>query len=199
MSKTIILDYGHGGIDSEGNYTTAPSKQALVNGEMIHEGVINRNIGYMVHKLLVLDGYNVEETVAYDDPADVSLEERVDISNSIDDAILISIHCNAFNGNARGFEIFTTRKVNESDNLAQCIADSIEPLEDTGLVMRFDESDGDKDKEADHYVTRKTKHWATLVECFFFDNAEDIALYRDSEWLEDFCVRLKDGIVKYLS
>lgn len=197
--KTILIDCGHGGIDQDGNYTTAPSKQAMVNGEMIHEGVINREIGRALHKLLTLDGYNVAAIVDYDDPTDVSLGERVRISNTYDKAILISIHCNAFNGKAHGFEIFTTRKKNKSDILAECIADSIEPFEQKGLVMRFDESDGDKDKEADHYVTRKTKHWATLVECFFFDNAGDIELYRNPAWFNDFVEALRDGIVNYIN
>lgn len=201
MSKKtkIIIDCGHGGIDTNGIYTTAPAKQALVNGEMIHEGVINREIGRTLHKLLIFDGYDATYTVDFDDPTDVSLKRRVEIANSFNDAILVSIHCNAFNGKARGFEIFTTRKTNRSDILAECIANSIEPLEEKGLVMRFDESDGDKDKEADHYVTRKTKHWSTLVECFFFDNEKDIELYRDPAWITDFVERLKEGIKNFIN
>ncbi len=197
--KTIIIDYGHGAINEDGIYTTAPSKQAMVNGVMIHEGVINRDIGHKLYHALKDEGYNVAETVRYDDPTDVSLGERVRIANTYDNAILISIHCNAFNGKAHGFEIFTTRKQNKSDILAECIADRLEPFEEKGLVMRFDETDGDKDKEADHYVTKYSKHWATLVECFFFDNAGDLELYANKEWLKDFIEALRDGIIDYIN
>lgn len=40
--KQIVIDCGHGGIDKNGKYTTAPAKQAKVDGKMMYEGVLNR-------------------------------------------------------------------------------------------------------------------------------------------------------------
>lgn len=199
--KTVVIDYGHGGIDpSNGRYTTAPSKQAVVNGEMVHEGVINRDIGRRLFDALASDGYNVVETVKAFDHTDLSLSSRVRIANKVDNAIFISIHCNAFNGKARGFEVWTTIGQNNSDILAECIAESLEPMEHKGLVMRFDTwSDDDKDKEKDFYVIKFSKHPSVLVECFFFDNAKDLELYNDKVWLNDFISSLKNGIIDYIN
>ena len=47
--KNIILDFGHGGIDQNGTYTTAPAKMfTFSNGEIAYEGVLNRQIGGLV-------------------------------------------------------------------------------------------------------------------------------------------------------
>ena len=48
MIKNIILDFGHGGIDENGNYTTLGKKHTFPNGETAYEGVINRRIGGML-------------------------------------------------------------------------------------------------------------------------------------------------------
>lgn len=195
----IILDYGHGGIDKDGNYTTAPSKMAKVNSEWVYEGVLNRMIGGMLYHLLKWDGYNVIQTVRADDPRDISLRHRVRVANSVDNAIFISIHCNAFNGKAHGFEIFTTRRQNNSDILAEYIATEVAELRPQyPLRMRFDLSDGDKDKEQDFYVIRKSKHPSVLVECLFFDNEKDMEMFNDLKFRQDFVAALYKGIVNYV-
>lgn len=195
----VILDYGHGGVDANGKYTTAPAKQALVNGEWVYEGVLNRTIGGMLHHLLDWHGYEVIETVAVEDARDIPLEDRVRTINSVNKAIMVSIHCNAFNGKARGFEIYTTRGQNNSDKLAESIASRVDELrDDFDVLMRLDTSDGDMDKEIDFYVIRKSKHPAVLVECLFFDNPEDLALYNNMAFRQQFVVALYDGIVEYI-
>ena len=41
MIKNIVLDFGHGGIDINGNYTTAPNKMhKFSNGQIAYEGVV---------------------------------------------------------------------------------------------------------------------------------------------------------------
>lgn len=197
--KTVVLDYGHGGIDRNGNYTTAPAKQAKVNGEMVYEGHINRVIGSMLKTLLQWSGYRVIETVRAEDPRDLSLGYRVRKANQYSQFPLISIHCNAFNGKARGFEIFTSRGQTASDPLAESIANEVQKLyKRTNLKLRFDTSDGDKDKEADFYVLRKTRGVAVLVECLFFDNPEDLAKLQDVDFLKDFVAALYHGINNWI-
>ncbi|TSA27668.1 MAG: N-acetylmuramoyl-L-alanine amidase [Bacteroidetes bacterium] len=56
MIRNIILDYGHGGLTSDGTYTTAPAKMhTFPNGEMAYEGVINRQIGGILEMQLRYD------------------------------------------------------------------------------------------------------------------------------------------------
>lgn len=195
----IIIDCGHGGLDANGNYTTAPKKMAKVNGKWVYEGVINRHIGGMLGHLLSWDGHEVIYTVHPNDSRDLSLAYRVKVANQHPDALFISIHNNAFNGTARGFEIFTSKGNTKSDKLAASIGNEVKKLYDRmNLKLRFDFSDGDLDKEADFYVLRKTKGVAVLVECLFFDNAEDFKLLDDVNFRKEFVAALYWGVRKYI-
>ncbi|NVK63569.1 MAG: N-acetylmuramoyl-L-alanine amidase [Flavobacteriales bacterium] len=203
MIKYIVLDFGHGGIDENGNYTTRGKKHTFPNGETAYEGVINRRIGGMVRAFLRMldDDYTIITTVDENDPRDLSLSYRVRVANQYpaSQTLFISIHNNAFNSRARGFEIYTTRGVTRSDALAESIANAIEPFyKDLQLKLRYDLSDGDKDKEAEFYVLRRTACPAVLLECLFFDNAEDFALLKDPEFVKDLSWRIFVGIRNYL-
>lgn len=203
MIKNIVLDFGHGGIDKDGKYSTAPSKMfKFPNGDVAYEGVLNRQIGGLIYTHLRnhMD-LNVVCTVKEDDPRDLSLGYRVRVANALPEkeTLFISIHCNAGGGKGTGFEIFTSRGTTKSDKLAESIADSVEGLyEEVGLRLRYDFSDGDKDKEADFYVLRKTKGPAVLLECGFFDNPKDFTLLKDSEFQCKLAMGIYKGIIAYI-
>ncbi len=204
MIKNIILDFGHGGIDENGNYTTQGKKHTFSNGETAYEGVINRRIGGMLRGYLRMldDDYNIITTVDENDSRDLSLSYRVRVANRYpaSETIFISIHNNAFNSKARGFEIYTTRGVTKSDALAESIANAVEPFyDDLKLKLRYDTSDGDKDKEAEFYVLKRTNCPAILIECLFFDNTEDYARLKDPEFVKDLSWRIFVGIRNYLN
>jgi len=201
MIKNIILDAGHGGIDSNGNYTTAPSKMfKFPNGEVAYEGVLNRQItGHVYTYLRNHETLNTVCTVKEDDPRDVSLNYRVAIANSFDknETIFISIHCNA--GGGTGFELYTTKGVTKSDRLAEKLAIQAEHLyKEVKLKLRYDFSDGDRDKEEDFYVLRKTNCPAVLLEILFFDNAVDFALLKDSKFQAKIAYRIYLGILDFI-
>ena len=199
--KTVIIDCGHGGLTKEGVYTTAPSKMAIVNGKPVYEGHINRMIGGMLGILLEWEGVNTVYTVHPNDPTDLPLDKRVSISNSYDYAPTISIHCNASkDGTARGFEIFTSTGWTQSDVLAEDIAVEVEKYyKNVGLKLRFDTSDGDRDKEVDFYVLRKTIGVAVLLECLFFDNILDYARLNDLEFRQNLVAAIFRGVMKFLN
>ncbi len=204
MIKNIILDFGHGGIDENGNYTTQGKKHTFSNGETAYEGVINRRIGGMLRGYLRMldDNYNIITTVDENDSRDLSLSYRVRVANQYpaSETIFISIHNNAFNSKARGFEIYTTRGVTKSDALAESIANAVEPFyDDLKLKLRYDTSDGDKDKEAEFYVLKRTNCPAVLIECLFFDNTEDYTRLKDPEFVKDLSWRIFVGIRNYLN
>lgn len=202
MIKNIILDPGHGGIDADGNYTTAPSKMfKFDDGVVAYEGLLNRQIMfYVLQCLQEHEEFNVVTTVGVDDPRDITLPWRVRKANQFnkDETLYISIHCNA--GGGTGFEIFTTRGHTKSDPLAEAIADAVEGVyEKHELKLRYDFSDGDKDKEADFYVLRKTNCPAVLLECGFFDNRKDFELLKDPEFQGDLGSFIYTGILNYIS
>lgn len=201
MTKNIILDFGHGGIDPSGNYTTAPGKMfKFPNGEIAYEGVLNRQIGGHVYTCLKNHPeLNIVCTVKEDDYRDIALSQRVKVANSFksNETIFISIHCNA--GGGTGFEIFTSNGVTKSDKLAEDIATSVEKVyNEAGLRLRYDLSDGDKDKESDFYVLKKTNCPAVLLECGFFDNRKDFDLLKDPIFQSQLASYIYIGIIKYV-
>ena len=203
--KRIVLDFGHGGLDRDGNYTTAPAKMhRFPNGDIAYEGVINRWLGEKIIQELSVELPQLERvmTVHFLDSHDVSLADRVKKANSYnpEETIFVSIHCNAANTKARGSEVFTTEGQTKSDTLAQCIANEIKKFnEELGLPFRKDTSDGDDDKEANFYVLRKTNCPAVLVEVLFFDNAEDYRLLRDPIFQSKFAKVIVRGIKQFVS
>ena len=77
------------------------------NGEIAYEGLINRQIGEKVYQFIKWDlDITPHYTVKPNDPTDLSLEKRAEFVNSFDKntTLLISVHSNAFNTKARGFE-----------------------------------------------------------------------------------------------
>lgn len=201
--KNIVLDFGHGGVDATGEYTTAPAKMhKFDNGETAYEGLINRQIGKVLLELFEKDNYNIVCTVAPSCAEDVSLRKRVKVANSFSprETIFISIHSNAsITHRGRGFEIYTSRGETKADVLATCIADEVEKLyHNLSLKLRYDFTDGDKDKEADFYVLRKTKCPAVLIECLFFDNMKDFKFLRSEEFQKSLAKRIYKGVQQYI-
>lgn len=202
--KNVVLDFGHGGLDANGRYTTYPSKMAFMSGGRVaYEGVLNRQIGGLVEHLLKSHHpeLNVKTTVAADDPRDISLRYRVRVANQYNprETVFISIHSNAFNGLARGFELYTTRGRTNADYLAESIARRVETLyRKINLKLRYDFRDGDRDKEVDFYVLRKTRCPAVLLECLFFDNEKDFDHLNDPEFQTKLALAIYKGILDYI-
>lgn len=162
-----LIDAGHGGIDSEGNYTTSAQKgkQYTHPNFTIYEGVTNR----MIAKLLMieLEQAGIDYIQIHDDVVDLSLHQRVKKANAINQPCMyLSIHSNA--GKGKGFEVFTSPGETKSDHYAEIFAKRF--IKDwPEYKFRSDLSDGDHDKEERFTVLTETKMPAVLVELLFFD------------------------------
>lgn len=203
--ENIVLDFGHGGIDKKGHYTTAPSKMhTFPDGDVVYEGVLNRQIGGLLYILLKIyyPHINTICTVYPHDYRDLSLPYRVRVANSLplENTLFISIHHNSSQKhNAGGFELYTTKGHTFSDIVSESIANSIEPLvKDVKLNLRYDFTDGDKDKEVDFYVLRKTKCSAVLLELGFFDYLPDLKVITDKKFQYEMVYKIMEGIDKFL-
>lgn len=205
MIKNIILDFGHGGLNTSNKYTTSPNKMFVhANGEPAYEGVLNRQIGGHIYTCLRSHSeFNIVCTVKEDDYRDLSLPWRVRVANKYNpsETIFISIHCNAStNHNVSGFELFTTKGITNSDKLAQKIANAVEHLYiNNNIRVRYDLSDDDKDKEIDFYVLKKTKCPAVLLECGFFDNIKDFKLLKNPLFQANLGSFIYTGILNYIN
>ena len=202
--KNIVLDFGHGGVDSYGKNWSKRDGVTFPNGEVAYEGVLNRQIGGLLYYYLRNHSpiLNVVCTVQPDDPRDLSLPYRVRVMNSFDctETLAASIHCNAFDGKARGFSIYTDKGKSVSDVLAEDIAKYVEKVyKRIKLKLRYDFSDGDKDKEADFYVFRRTRCPVVLIECLFFDNWEDYKYLKDTKFQKELAFAVYEGIMKFVN
>lgn len=168
----FILDAGHGGLNKDGHYMTAPAKMHKFPSFTIYEGVINRIITSLVQmrlKELRID-YAIVAHPIEDTPLPLRVS-RADAAYAKDKrTVYLSIHSNA--GGGSGFEIFTSPGQSKSDKIAEAFCDTYKRWFPQ-FKFRQDLSDGDADKEADFYVLRKTDCPALLVENLFFDNEKE--------------------------
>lgn len=176
-----LIDAGHGGIDKDGKYVTAPSKMFVYpDGYTIHEGVVNRGIQkFLCRKLL---SANIDYKITNHYVIDTPLKERVAIVNKTHkyyrNCILVSIHSNA--GGGAGNEIYTSKGPTKSDSLVAYFSDFI-IQEFPNMSFRQDFSDGDIDKEAKFYILENTLCPALLLENGFMDNRKEAELLNSAE------------------
>lgn len=191
----VFLDAGHGGIDPNGRYVTAPSKQFKHTRGTFHkdgwfyEGVWNRTLTNRVAEKLAHLG--IHYYMVSHDYVDTPLQYRVDVANwlsrRVTKSLYISNHANAGGGAARGFELFTSPGQTTSDKIADLHWKNVNDLLGERIFRyRSDTSDGDVDKEANLYVLKNTRMAAILVEHLFFDNYDDCMQLMDNEIVERF-------------
>lgn len=188
-----LIDAGHGGIDKNGHYTTAPAKMFTHPEFVICEGDINRKIAKIVH--LGLEQRGIDFGLVYDDVLDTPLAKRVEIADKIyakdKRCVFISIHSNA--GGGVGNEIFTSKGQTKSDKIAQIFCE-VYKKHFKDRPFRADQIDGDADKEADFYVLRKTDCPAVLLENGFFDNLKEAEFLRSEEGQQAYAAAILESI-----
>ena len=113
-----------------------------------------------------------------------SLNTRVNMANRLGMHLFISIHCNAYNGVARGTETLVYSFGSQAAEYAERIQKSI--ITKLGTANR-----GVKER-SDLVVLRKTSMPAVLVETAFIDNKDDAELLRERQ--EDFAQAIFEGI-----
>lgn len=176
MIDTIIIDRGHGTLNSKGIYVTKGKQAKLPDGRLVYEGVENQKYCEAIEIEAKLQGLKVEYSIPFLAFEDASLYARVLRANNNknkNNSLFLSIHNNAANGKAEGTEVFTSKGQTLSDIFAEHILISIKnTIPDRKL--RIDSlSDGDLDKEEQFYVLTKTIMPAVLIEYGFFDNPTD--------------------------
>jgi len=171
-----VISAGHGGMIFKVYQCLAGGKQYThKNGKTIHEGVINRMMASkLMWKLYLLEVPFGELQLAVED---MSLSKRVAKFNKMyakdKDIYLFSIHNNA--GKGKGSEAWTSKGQTKSDIICDKILENIEQ-EFSIAKMRYDTSDGDRDKEANYTMVKDTNGPAMIFEFGFFDSS-------DIEWL----------------
>jgi len=155
------------------------------DGTQLLEWEFTRDIGAKFYYLLFAAGISAIRFPSYD--TDMLLEDRSALVNRLYNqykdryfVYLVSIHGNAFpDERVRGVEAFTSPGTTMSDRIC---TEYLKSLEDMGWPMRYDESDGDIDKEARFWMLTKTLCPAILTENGFYTNREECRMMLDPFW-----------------
>lgn len=175
MSKSIIIDPGHGGTDPG------------ANGFGVNEKDWNLKMSLYQHKRLKELGVKVGITRTGDQSWD-SVGRTNLIKNQFD--LCISNHFNAFNGSARGIETIHSIHSNKifADNIAK------ELVKVSGLPLRrvFTRKSGNGDYYFMHRLTGSTE--TVIIEYGFIDNKADHDWYKN----EANFIKAAEAVVKVI-
>ncbi len=162
--KTVILDFGHGGVLNGGYQTVGKRSPVWKNGTQYFEGVGNRIIGNHVVEGLAL--LNIPFLIVSDQQNDNSLDNRCIRANHFyntvsKDCFLVSLHSNA--GGGRGSEFYHYKGSKKGREVAMAFSHAYsaqyrEPFTNRGV------------KTANFQMLRDTKMPSVLLEYFFMDN-----------------------------
>lgn len=183
----ICIDCGHGGSD--------PGSENKTKG--LRECDIALIVGVITRRYLEAVGYTVimtresDQDVGYPYASLVEeLQPRCDIANRAEADVLISIHCNAFNGIAEGTETFHYDGSENGKILAEYVQNQIIGLGD--LIDRGV-------KNTPLYMTKHPNAVAILVELAFIDGPDDSVKLEDPVWQDKFSAAIARGLTDYVA
>ncbi|WP_332697745.1 N-acetylmuramoyl-L-alanine amidase family protein [Halalkalibacter lacteus] len=160
----LYLDPGHGGSDSG----------AVGNG--LQEKNITLDIALRIRDLLARDYEDVTVRMSRTTDTSRSLSARTNDANSWGADYFLSIHVNAFNGSAQGYEDFIHNSLSDSSQTAQYRNIMHEE------IMKVNNLTNRGKKKANFHVLRETAMPALLTENGFIDHAGDAEKLRSSSW-----------------
>ncbi len=188
-SKLIYIDPGHGGSDG-----------GAVGIDGIMEKDIVLAVGKNLKRFLEQAGYEVMMTRNgdYDLAPDISenrkredIYKRVDLINSSDCLLYVSIHANKFSSpRIYGAQVFYKSSSIKSMELAESIQETIKSLLQN--TKRFAKSINDK------FLIDNANKTGCLVEIGFLSNPEEVRMLRDDYYQEKLAYAIYLGIAYYL-
>lgn len=171
LNKKVYIDLGHGGIDG-----------GAIGINKTKESDITSIIGNKLKPLLIEKEYDVR--LSSDVDTTISLSQRSQDANTWGADILVSLHCNALDGNEKGVE---TIVYEDNNDLAMSIHGNIL---DTGL---YTINRGIQTKNL--HIVRETKMVSCLVNLAFIDNIEDYNILMSN--LDKYATAIYKGIQEY--
>lgn len=176
----IVIDPGHGGIDS-----------GAVSG-IYKEKNMNLAIGLKLRDYL-LGNYQVNVVMTRTTDTTVSLSQRAQLANAKNADYYCSVHVNAGGGTGYESHIYNG-PVNSFTSKAQ---GTIHQTVIQALKQKYSIVDRGQ-KRSDFQVLRDTKMPAILLENLFIDNDKDLLLLRNSVFLGDLATATGKGLATAL-
>lgn len=188
----IVIDAGHGGEDG-----------GAVSESGVLEKDINLSIANNSADLLKIFGYKVVQTrtddVSLDNGEDsvhsrkvADLKKRLEIFNSGKNNIVISIHQNKFSQSKYyGTQIFYSPNNSQSQNLAECIRNSVKKCLQPNNERQCKKADGSI------YLLKKAENPSVIVECGFISNPDELAKLQSDEYQKEMATAIITGFLDY--
>ncbi|WP_160112304.1 N-acetylmuramoyl-L-alanine amidase [Salicibibacter kimchii] len=182
--QRIYIDPGHGGSDTG------------ATGNGLNEKDIVLDIGYQMSVYLRENYEGMYRRMSRTDDTFVSLQGRTDDANSWGADVFISIHVNAFNGSARGFETY----IHTSNPTGAANMQSVMHPQILDEMHAFDSSIPDRGAQtANFHVLRETQMSAILTENLFIDQTDDAALLQDPDFIATVAAAHAESVAEYLN
>ncbi|WP_404332345.1 N-acetylmuramoyl-L-alanine amidase [Mesobacillus maritimus] len=174
----LYLDPGHGGSDPG------------ARGNSLNEKDINLDIALRIRSILINEYENVQVRMSRTSDINKSLNQRTTEANSWGADFYLSIHCNAFNGSAQGYEDYIHSSLSDTSTTAK-----YQDIIHTEVMILNQLKDRGK-KKADFHVLRETTMPAFLSENGFIDNTHDANLMKQSSWRQNVARGHVNGVAK---
>lgn len=178
----VCLDAGHG-LNTAGKRT--PTYE---DGTIIHESEQNYPVMFKLGEYLEYNGFDVIYTNT-DIKFDMTLEQRVNVSNVTGCDLFVSLHKNAVTGEwqttSRGIETYVYKTGGMAEMYATFIQDEL--IKDSKMLDRGV-------KTGNYYVLKYTDCPAVLVELGFMDYRLEADQMYSVEWYELYAKSITKGI-----
>ena len=182
-SGSVVIDAGHGGYD--------PGAVA----SSVYESNINLKIALKVQAILENNNINVfmmRKTDEY-----VGLYERAHVANLIEASLFVSIHSNAFSNSAyKGIMTLVYPSSVQSNKLS---GKQFGTVLQKNLIKATSAIDRGVIDRPNLIVLNSTKMPASLVECGFMTNAEELVALQSEEYQNILAQGIAAGIIEALS
>ncbi len=190
---TVILDAGHGGLDS---------------GAVSILGDEEKNLNLSVTKKLGAFLESAGIRVIYTRTEDVMLESshnsgsrktqdllgRVELARKEEDALFVSIHMNTLPVEKyKGLQVFYTDRNDANRALAQVIQNTV------CSVLQPDNNRKAKDAQGKIFILDRLEEPAVLIECGFLTNREEAALLKDEAYQTKLAYVLSRPILDFVA
>ena len=189
-NKAIIIDPGHGGEDPGKNTKGLPESKIVLDTSLRLQQLLEKHTPFTV--LLTRES---DTRPGHDQKS--SLQERVKFAKQNQGDIFISIHANAFNGNAKGTETYyykssKSEKTNSHVEESRVLAEKIQERLVDALQTR---DRGVKHGALD--VIRENDMPAVLTELAFIDNGIDYSKLSTENGRQIAAEAIYEGILDY--
>ena len=183
LTKKIIIDPGHGGIDSGAH----------------HNKILEKNINLTIAKKLAqkLEQSNIQVKLTrqqdklYQNNRQKDLKHRIKIANNSKADLLISIHVNSFPSTSSfGGETYYSKNSKEGKKLASAIQEQL---------LKIQPKNYRTIKTAPYYILQESNITAVLIEVGFISNPQDSKRITDPKAQEKIAEAINKGIINYFN